>query len=85
LVTGTADNVAGQPYAQTIAPSGGFLATQLSNGMNPAPENTGPLGGVIDVWDSVNHVTTAEPRLSLTMTAIDPGGVVRVAVWVCPS
>jgi hypothetical protein len=83
VVTATADNVSGQPYPQAISPSGPLL--QLSNAMNPAPENSGPLGGVIDVWDSLNHVTTAEPKSSLTMTATDPGGVVRVAVWVCPS
>jgi hypothetical protein len=57
----------------------------LSNAMNLASENSGSLGGVIDMWDSGSDVTTGLSKSALTVTATDPGGLVRIAVWTCPS
>jgi hypothetical protein len=84
VVTATADNVANQPYLQAVTPSRP-LAIDLSNAMNPASFNNNALGGVIDLWDSVTHVTTGLPKSTLTATATDPGGLVRVSVWTCPA
>jgi hypothetical protein len=53
--------------------------------MNPASENSGSLGGLIDMWDSGSHVTTGLPKSTLTATATDPGGLVRISVWICPA
>jgi hypothetical protein len=84
VVTTTADNVPNAPFPQSTAPTGP-LATYLSHAMNPASENSGGLGGVIDMWDSVDHVTTGLPKSTLTAAATDPGGLVRIAVWICPA
>ena len=84
VVTATADNVPSASYPQAIAPSGP-LAMYLSNAMNLASENSGSLGGVSDMWDSGSDVTTGLSKSALTVTATDPGGLVRIAVWTCPS
>jgi hypothetical protein len=78
----TTDNVPNPPYPQI--PSITEPLIQFSNTMNPAAYNNNALGGVVDVWDSVNHVSTALPKSKLTASAADPGGIVRVSVWICP-
>jgi hypothetical protein len=83
VVTVTTDNVPNQPYPQGVASITDPLI-QFSNAMNPAAYNNDTLGGVVDVWDSANHVSTALPRSQLTVTTVDPGGIVRVSVWSCP-
>jgi hypothetical protein len=84
VVVTTADNVANQPFPQESSPSGP-LGRYLGHAANPAPENSGNLGGVIDMWDSGASVTTGMPKSSLTATATDSGGLVRISVWTCPS
>src|SRR5690242_11428234 len=60
VMTATADNVANQPYPQTITPTAtGPLTGDLSLSMNPASYNDNSVGGVIQMWDSLNHVTRA--------------------------
>ena len=84
VVTATADQVADATFPQTIHLSG-TLAPSMSSTMNPAYYNTGNvpnLGGAIEMWDSVNHISSAATSV-LTATALNPGGTVRVSVWSC--
>lgn len=84
VVTVTTDNVANQPYPQDVPGFGGSFAGQLSNAMNPASYSNNALGGTVDVWDSLNHVAAALPASTLIVPAVNPGGLVRASVSICP-
>ncbi len=86
VVTVMADDVPGEAYPQVPSVTGsGALSGHLSNMMNPAPYNNyGPTGGEIGAWTSGSGVVPPTPATTLTASAIDPGGVVRIAVWDCP-
>jgi hypothetical protein len=86
VVTVMADDVPGEPYPQVPSVTGsGALSGHLSNMMNPAHyNNNGPTGGEIGAWTSGSGVVPPTPATRLTASAVDPGGVVRIAVWDCP-
>jgi len=83
VVTATAEQVANPPYPQVIYPSGtGPVVSHLANAMNPANYNGPPFGAVIQIWDA-SHIGAHSAPSTLTATAVNPGGVVRIAVWAC--
>jgi hypothetical protein len=83
FVTVTVDQVSNAPYPQNVNFQGALQA-DLSNTMNPASYNDGPLGGMIGFWDSLNHVPNKAPASTLTAQALNPGGQIRLSVLACP-
>ena len=83
IATVIADDVLGQPYPQ--APNIGPGSFGFSNMMNPARYNNNDgAGGAIDVWTTLDHVPAGAPSATITGSAVNPGGVVRLSIVACP-
>jgi len=54
--------------------------------MNPARYNNNDgIGGAIAAWSTFNHVPARADQAIVTATAVDAGGVVRLAIVACPT